>query len=307
MSRVTPGSGTGSGGGSSTITDLVGIAALGQATMANSLPVVLASNQSAVTVDSELPAAAALGDGDANPTAPAVGSFLMGWNATTWDRIRTGVNNADGISPHTTGVLIVRSHDYLFSQTTNWDRARGMINAYNGTGAGIAAAGLVAQFDDTSPTAITENQFGNVRMSANRNLYGTIRDAAGNERGLNVDANGEIGIGAIRSALPTGTNALGKVGHDITGIGHGVKTITTAGTDEALAGSTTCKRVTVQSQTDNTGLIAVGATGVDATEATGNGVILYPGDTFEIEIDNLADIFIDSTVNGEGVRYTYFT
>lgn len=108
-------------------------------------------------------------------------------------------------------------------------------------------------------------------------------------------------------ALATGTNVIGKVGHDITGIGHGVTTVTTAGTDIALASSTACKKVVIQAQTDNTGIIAVGATGVDATEATGTGVILYPGDAFELEIDNLADIYIDSTVNGEGVRYTYFT
>lgn len=98
-----------------------------------------------------------------------------------------------------------------------------------------------------------------------------------------------------------------KAGHDQTGIAHGVTTVTTAGTDVALAGSTVCKRVVIQSQTDNTGLIAVGGSGVDATEATGTGIILYPGDSFEIMTDNLADIFIDSTVNGEGVRYTYFT
>lgn len=93
----------------------------------------------------------------------------------------------------------------------------------------------------------------------------------------------------------------------ITGIGNGVKTVTTAGTDEALAGSTACKRVVVQAQTDNTGWIAVGTSGVDATEATGTGVLLGAGDSFELDIDDLADVYIDSTVNGEGVRYTYFT
>ncbi|PJB52883.1 MAG: hypothetical protein CO099_10175, partial [Bdellovibrio sp. CG_4_9_14_3_um_filter_39_7] len=36
-----------------------------------------------------------------------------------------------------------------------------------------------------------------------------------------------------------------------TTIGHGVKTVTTAGTDEALAASTACKRVIIQAQTDN--------------------------------------------------------
>jgi len=95
--------------------------------------------------------------------------------------------------------------------------------------------------------------------------------------------------------------------HGITGIAHGVKTITTAGTDEALAGSTVCKKVIIQSQTDNTGLIAVGTSGVDATEATGTGVILYAGDALEIEIDNLADVYIDATVSGEGVRYSWFS
>lgn len=93
----------------------------------------------------------------------------------------------------------------------------------------------------------------------------------------------------------------------ITGIGHGVKTVTTAGTDVALASSTPCKKVTIQAQTDNTSLIAVGGTGVDATITTGTGIILYPGDIFEMDIDNLADVFIDSLVNGEGVRFTYFT
>jgi hypothetical protein len=39
------------------------------------------------TVDTELPAAAALTDAFANPTVPGVGAFLMGWNTTTWDRV----------------------------------------------------------------------------------------------------------------------------------------------------------------------------------------------------------------------------
>lgn len=61
----------------------------GQKAMAASVPVVIASDQSAITVDSELPAAAALADAAANPTVPGVGAFLMGFNGTTWDRVRT--------------------------------------------------------------------------------------------------------------------------------------------------------------------------------------------------------------------------
>ena len=43
-------------------------------------------------IDTELPAAAALGDADANPTAPAVGSFLMAYDEAgdAWDRVRGG-------------------------------------------------------------------------------------------------------------------------------------------------------------------------------------------------------------------------
>jgi hypothetical protein len=74
-----------------------------------------------------------------------------------------------------------------------------------------------------------------------------------------------------------------------------------------LAGSTAAKVVFIQAQTDNTGLIAVGNTGVDAAEATGTGIILYAGDTITLQCDNLSDIYIDATVDGEGVRYTYLT
>lgn len=49
----------------------------------------LAASAATVTVDSELPAAAALADATANPTVPGVGGFLMGYNGTTWDRVRT--------------------------------------------------------------------------------------------------------------------------------------------------------------------------------------------------------------------------
>ena len=97
------------------------------------------------------------------------------------------------------------------------------------------------------------------------------------------------------------------VSSNITGGGDGVKVVTSAGTDVVLRASTTCKKVDIQAQTDNAGLIAVGFTGVDATEATGTGIILYPGDTYSLEISNTSLIYIDSTVSGEGVRYTYYT
>lgn len=88
-------------------------------------------------------------------------------------------------------------------------------------------------------------------------------------------------------------------------INHGVKTVTTAGTDVSLATSVSAKWVIIQAQTDNTGVIAVGASGVDATVATGTGVALAAGESVTLPAEDLASIYIDATVNGEGVRYTY--
>ena len=93
--------------------------------------------------------------------------------------------------------------------------------------------------------------------------------------------------------------------HTTVSIGHGVKTVTTAGTDVVLAASTAAKWVTIQAQTDNTGNIAVGGAGVDATEATGTGVLLAAGESVTLPVDNLSDVSIDASVNGDGVRYTY--
>lgn len=49
------------------------------------------------TVDTELPAAAALGDNEANATAvPSAGARLMFFDGTTWDRVRG--NSTDGLT-----------------------------------------------------------------------------------------------------------------------------------------------------------------------------------------------------------------
>jgi len=108
--------------------------------------------------------------------------------------------------------------------------------------------------------------------------------------------------------LAAGTAVIGKVGHDKTGIADGVVTVTTPLTDVPIvASSTPAKVVIIQAQTDNTGAIAVGGEGVVATIATGTGIILYAGDSITLEVDDLADVWIDAIVGGEGVRFTYLT
>lgn len=50
------------------------------------------------------------------------------------------------------------------------------------------------EFDDTSPDSVNEGDAGAARMSANRNIYTTLRDAAGNERGANVNASNQLSV-----------------------------------------------------------------------------------------------------------------
>ena len=139
--------------------------------------------------NTELPDAAAASDSYTNPTAPSVLAHIMCYDGSTWLRQpRVSDTDAIGVSGNNCRTATM---GWNFNGTS-WDRNRGAVNALNSAGTGIQAAQIVGQFDDTSPTAITENQFGNLRMSANRNLYGTIRDAAGNERGANVNSSNEL-------------------------------------------------------------------------------------------------------------------
>jgi hypothetical protein len=117
--------------------------------------------------------------------------------------------------------------------------------------------------------------------------------SGGSLRELLVDSAGHLQIDVLTTP------------HDITGGADGITTDDTTG--QVLGGDVDCKKIDIQALTDNTGLIAVGFTGVDATEATGTGIILYAGDVYSLEISNLNLIYIESTVDTDGVRYTYFT
>jgi hypothetical protein len=60
-----------------------------------------------------------------------------------------------------------------------------------------------AMLDNTTPDSVDEGDGGVVRMSANRNLFINIRDAAGNERGVNVNASSEMLVNASQSGTWT--------------------------------------------------------------------------------------------------------
>lgn len=76
------------------------------------------------------------------------------------------------------------------------------------------------EFDDSSPDSVDEGDAGAARMSARREVYIQIRDAAGNERGVNVNASNQMAIagpvtvasgGIASGALASGSVASGAI------------------------------------------------------------------------------------------------
>lgn len=100
-------------------------------------------------------------------SAVPAGAFYLG-AADSSGNLRGVINGGAAVDNSSLGTGPVVANT-LFNNTS-WDRVRSIINATNSSGTGIAAAGLVAQLDDTSPTSITENNFGNLRMGTSRQL-----------------------------------------------------------------------------------------------------------------------------------------
>jgi len=113
-----------------------------------------------------------------------------------------------------------------------------------------------------------------------------------------------IGNVDLASAIPAGTNNIGDV--DVLSVAipttfyMGQKAVTTAGTEVALASSQAIlSGVTIKALHANTGWIYVGTNPVTST----TGFVLDAGEQVFIEVANLATVYIDSSVNGEGVSY----
>lgn len=79
----------------------------------------------------------------------------------------------------------------------------------------------------------------------------------------------------------------------------GQKNVTAAGTAEALGGDQAYKKITIIANSTNTGNIYVGNSSVDSS----TGAILPAGGWVDLEFINTNEIYIDSSVNGEGVSW----
>lgn len=182
--------------------------------------------------------------------------------------------------------------------TTGWQKLTFDVSSPSSTtgdGAAWSSIGYIAVTVTFDSNANTLADILVDAISIKYTISTNVENIAIDGSGLATEAKQDAVIAAIAS-LETAS-----------GIDDGVTTVTTAGTDVPLAASTACVSVTIQAQTDNTGLIAVGGAGVDATIATGTGNVLEAGDAITIDIDNLSKVYIDATVSGDGVRYTYLT
>lgn len=98
-----------------------------------------------VTVDTELPAAAALADDEANPTVPRVGSMNMVFDGTTWDRQREPTADAMAV----TGLA---ASPMQFFNGATWDRARG--DTVNGLDVDVTRVQGTVTVDSELPPAV---------------------------------------------------------------------------------------------------------------------------------------------------------
>ena len=146
----------------------------------------------------------------------------------------------------------------------------------------------------------------NVLINASSGTANVASDDVGGVQFQNVKIDiGGNGVSVPLSAanpLPVTTTSANTTVTD------GRTVVTTAGTRVALASSTACKEVIITAETDNTGIVVVGAAAtVVAAIATRRGVPLSAGDSIVLQTDNLADVGLDSTVSGDGVTFMAFS
>jgi hypothetical protein len=89
----------------------------------------------------------------------------------------------------------------------------------------------------------------------------------------------------------------------MTNLQNGRKTVTTAGTAVQLGASTGAESVAITALSTNTGVICVGGSGVKAATSERTGIALSAGQSASVPTDDVGDIYLDATVNGEGVSW----
>ena len=156
-----------------------------------------------------------------------------------------------------------------------------------------------AEFDDTGPDSVDEGDAGAIRMSANRNLYTTIRDAAGNERGVNVNSSSQLLVDGSGVTQPvSGTVSVSGLLAD----GHAV-TIDNASDDEVYvrgsgsAGSADAGVITVQGIGSGTALAVTESSPISGFATSANQL----ADGHNVTVDNSSIEVVGDAVEDEAV------
>lgn len=123
-------------------------------------------NVSSGTVDTELPAAAAMSDAFANPTAPAVGAALLGFDGTDWGRVRIDATTfrlqTDIVGALPAGTNNIGDVDVL-SMPTGASATEVQGTAADGT-APVGDPVLMAGFDGTNVQSLATDASGNLQV-----------------------------------------------------------------------------------------------------------------------------------------------
>ncbi len=132
------------------------------------------------------------------------------WNVGTVTTLGT-ITNVVHVDDNA-GSLTVDGTVAISNTTIDTKSGTSPVNTMNSASANSGLNSAVAfLFDDVSPTSITENNFGFGRMSANHNQYMSIRDAAGNERGVNVNASNQMSV-SVDNTVTVASHAVTNAG-----------------------------------------------------------------------------------------------
>lgn len=104
--------------------------------------------------------------------------------------------------------------------------------------------------------------------------------------------------------VPMGGNGRSSGPYVPTTVNVGRQTVPIPGTPVALSSvSTPCTAVTITAFVGNTGLVAIGGSGVSCSNSL--GAVLSPLGSFKIDIDNVSKVYVDAQNANDGVNFTY--
>ncbi len=113
---------------------------------------------------------------------------------------------------------------------------------------------------------------------------------------------GAAGVGTQRVILASDQAALAVTGAGFATLSDNSQNVTTAGTRVQLS-AVACKKIIITAKAANTGTIWVGG----STIAANRGIPLVALQNVTLEVSNVSAVYIDSTVNGEGITYAYLS